>query len=129
MSEPRDSFGRCIIYPSFLDRFYEIFLASHPAVKPHFKNTNFVRQKDLLRTGLSMMLMFEDEKPVAKLALNRIGKSHGKEGLNIDRGLYQCWLDSLVAAVKEYDSQFSPEVERRWRVAMQKGIDCILAQG
>lgn len=48
MPEPKDSFGRCISTPQFIDRFYEIFLASHPAVKPMFRNTNFVQQKELL---------------------------------------------------------------------------------
>lgn len=129
MAEPKDSFGRCISNPKFIDRFYEIFLVSHPAIGPMFKNTDLVQQKDLLRTGLSMMLMYEEGKEMAKAFLERLGKGHGKEGLNIDRNLYQCWLDSLVAAVKECDRQFTPEVERRWRVAMQRGIDYMISKG
>ncbi len=129
MPEPRGSFGRCVSNPKFIDRFYEIFLVSHPAIAPMFKNTDFVQQKDLLRTGLSMMLMYEEGKDIAKMSLNRLGKSHGKAGMNIDRNLYPYWIDSLVDAVKECDRQFTPEIEQRWRVAMRRGIDYMISKG
>ncbi len=28
------SYGRCCVHPEFFDRFYDIFLASDPAIRP-----------------------------------------------------------------------------------------------
>lgn len=59
-----DSLGRCNRYLAFLDRFYEIFLASSPKVREKFANTDFVRQKSALRASLyAMLLATRDGKP------------------------------------------------------------------
>ncbi len=129
MSALKDSYGRCTVNPKFLDRFYEIFVDSHPAIKPMFAKTDFAKQKGLLRSGMSMMIMYEDGTQVSKMALDRLGHSHGKQGMNIDPKLYQYWIDSLVKAVKECDQQFSPGLEKQWREAMRKGIDYMVLQG
>ncbi len=129
MSALKDSFGRCTVNPKFLDRFYEIFLNSHPAIKPMFAKTDFTKQKAVLRTGISMMILYNEDAHVARMALDRLGHSHGKQGLNIDPKLYPYWLDSLVAAVKECDPQFSPLLEKHWRDAMRKGINYMISAG
>lgn len=129
MSELSDSFGRCTVNAKFLDRFYEIFLASSPAIKPMFEKTDFAKQKALLRSGITSMIMYADNPEFAKTMLNRLGKSHGKEGMNIDPNLYQYWIDSLVAAVKESDPKVTPAIEKEWRNAMRRGIDYMVSQG
>lgn len=43
-SEVEKSFGRCTVNPNCLDRFYQIFLASHPAIAPMFAHTDMTRQ-------------------------------------------------------------------------------------
>jgi hemoglobin-like flavoprotein len=129
VSELQSSYGRCTVNPKFLDRFYEIFLASHPAIKPMFAKTDFTKQKAALRNGISMMIMYEGKTQVSKMALDRLGHSHGKQGMNMDPKLYQYWIDSLVKAVKECDQQFSPDLEKQWREAMRKGIDYMVSQG
>lgn len=129
MSALKDSYGRCTVNPKFLDRFYEIFLASHPAIGPMFAKTDFTKQKAALRNGISMMIMYEGGTQVSKMALDRLGHSHGKQGMNMDPKLYQYWIDSLVKAVKECDQQFSPGLEKQWREAMRKGIDYMVSQG
>lgn len=129
MSALKDSYGRCTVNQKFLDRFYDIFLASHPAIKPMFAKTDFTKQKALLRSGISMMIMYEDGTQVAKMALDRLGHSHGKQRMNIDPKMYQYWIDSLVAAVKECDPQFSPALEKYWRDAMRRGINYMVSAG
>jgi len=129
MSALKESFGRCTVNQKFLDRFYDIFLASHPDIKPMFEKTDFSKQKALLRSGISMMIMYEDGTQVAKMALDRLGHSHGKQGMNIAPKMYQYWIDSLVAAVKECDPQFSPALEKHWRDAMRRGINYMISAG
>ena len=41
----KQSYGRACLAPHFIDRFYDIFLGSHPSIKPMFKHTDFARQK------------------------------------------------------------------------------------
>jgi hypothetical protein len=48
----RESLGRCIECETFLERFYELFMASSPAVGALFRNTDFERQKRVLRDSL-----------------------------------------------------------------------------
>ena len=128
MAEPKDSFGRCVAKPKFIDRFYEIFLASSPEIKPRFEHTDFAKQKELLQRGLTMLVMFSDGSETAKMTLDRIGDSHNRKGINIPPALYRFWMDSLIKTVSEFDPKFSPEVESAWRRVIQKGVDYIVAK-
>jgi hemoglobin-like flavoprotein len=122
MAEPQESFSRCCVNPDFFDRFYARFVKSHPSIAPMFARTDWAEQKQLLRTGLSMMIMLETGSTTARNALDRLGRKHAKTGLNIEPALYKHWLDSLIATVKETDPRFSPAIEQQWLTAMRKGI-------
>ncbi len=129
MAEPKDSFGRCVAKPKFIDRFYEIFLASSPEIKPRFAHTDFAKQKDLLQRGLTMMVMYDGGSETAKMTLDRIGESHSRRGgINIPPNLYRFWIESLIKTISEFDPKFSPEVESAWRHVIQKGVDYITAK-
>ncbi len=123
------SYGRCCVNPRFIDRFYEIFLASHPSIRPMFAHTDMTKQKVLLRQGLAMMIMHAAGKPFGTVALDRIGDSHGPKKLNIPASLYQYWIESLMTAIKECDLEFSAELDRSWRKILQTGVDHIIARG
>ncbi len=123
------SYGRCTMNPKFLDRFYEIFLGSHPAIGPMFRNTDFSKQKALLKTGVSMMVMHANGEAFAADSLQRIGKSHGPAELNIDPNLYQYWIDSLMAAIKECDKEYTENLGVEWRKILRAGVDYIVAHG
>ena len=58
-----DSLQRCNSNPNFLDRFYEVFLASSPKVKEKFAQTDFVRQKRALRASLLKSLQPQQVDP------------------------------------------------------------------
>jgi len=124
----KDSFSRCCVNPAFLDRFYEIFLGSHPAIAPMFRNTNFARQKQLLRTGLAMMMMHVEGNQVGTQGLDRIAQSHSRKQLNIDPSLYQYWTESLLTAIKECDPQCDARLEGDWRQALKAGVSHIAAK-
>lgn len=128
--EVKNSFGRCVRNPRFFDRFYEIFLQSDPAIAPMFTNTDMAKQKQLLRQGVSMLLMLEDNSTSARMAVDKIAKTHGPKGqINVPHRLYPFWINSLVATIKESDPQFTPALEREWRTALQRGVDYIIAKG
>jgi methyl-accepting chemotaxis protein/hemoglobin-like flavoprotein len=124
------SFGRCSLNPKFLDRFYDIFLKSHPAIAPMFKHTDFARQKSLLKQGLTMMLMFADGSASATASLKKIAESHSPAGRwNIPHQLYPYWMNSLLAAVKECDTDFTSSLEAEWRAVLESGVNYIITEG
>lgn len=121
----RSSFGRAMTKRTFMPRFYEIFTHSHPAIPQLFKNTNMEKQFDLLGQSLNMAILFSQNNPIAKNAIERIRKSHDREHLNINPELYPFWVDSLIAALRESDPQFTPTLEQQWRDVIQIAIDQI----
>jgi methyl-accepting chemotaxis protein/hemoglobin-like flavoprotein len=125
-----NSFGRCSLNPKFLDRFYDMFLQSHPAIAPMFQHTDFARQKALLKQGLTMMMMFADGSATATASLNKIAASHSPAGhLNISHQLYPYWINSLLAAVKECDPKHTPDLEAEWREVLESGVNYIITEG
>lgn len=124
----KHSYGRATLKPQFFDRFYEIFLGSNPSFKPLFQHTDLNKQKQLLKTGVAMMLSHLEGKPAGTMTLDRIGKSHAKNQLNIQPALYQYWIESLVAAAKECDSKWTPAIEHAWQKALRAGVDYITEQ-
>ncbi len=124
----RQSYGRCALKPDFIDYFYDEFLKSHPAIAPMFINTDFKIQKELLQTGIGMLLAYLEGKPAGKMTIDRIAVSHNKTHMNIDPNFYQYWIDSLIKAVKHCDSRYTPDLERSWQKVLRAGVDCIASQ-
>jgi len=121
------SYGRCVLRPEFFKRFYDIFLASHPAIRPMFAQTDFQSQMGLLKQGLNMALMYGQGMPFSVSVINRIRESHKREKLNIPPALYVYWQDSLMKTVAEFDPQFTPELEAQWRESLKPSLDHIKA--
>lgn len=122
------SFGRALINnPKLIDRFYEIFIDSHPAIRPLFRSTDFAHQTEVLKQGLNIAIMYAQGHPVAENSLKMLRKSHGREGMNIDPKLYKHWVESLIKAIVEADHRFTPDIEREWREVLQKTVDYISA--
>lgn len=123
----RNSLGRANRKGMLFDRFYEIFLASNSAIKPMFANTDMANQKQLLRQGLNLTIMFAEGNPVGESGLNRIRRSHAKNGLNIDPKMYRFWKASFLQAVSECDPDHTPDLAQDWDDLLQKAIDHIAA--
>jgi hemoglobin-like flavoprotein len=120
-----ESFGRALASGGLFDRFYDIFLKSHPDIASLFANTEFSQQKELLEQGVSLGVMFVAGNPVGKRGLDRIRNSHSKNRLNINPGLYPYWKNSFLQAVSEFDPGFSPEDRDAWDKVLQKITDYI----
>ena len=117
------SLRRCDALPYFLDIFYTKFLDSSPEVAKKFVNTDFVRQKRALRASLHhLLLAAQDQEKGPDAYLAGVAERHGAGQLEIGAELYDLWLDSLLATVKECDPEFSPEVEKAWEDVMMVGI-------
>lgn len=118
-----DSLERCTSHPNFLGRFYEIFLASSPEVAEKFNNTNFSRQKRVLKSSLYLLIFATEGKPEGVAHLNRMTELHGPGQLNIPAYMYDLWMESLLKAVAEFDIAFGPRVEKAWRSMLASGIE------
>jgi hemoglobin-like flavoprotein len=118
-----DSLERCTAQGSFLDRFYAVMTASNEEVAAKFESTNSARQALLLKASLYMMMLVAWQHPEGHAHLERVAQRHSREDLDIRPGLYDAWLDCLIATVEEFDSDFDPEVERAWRQVLAPGIE------
>lgn len=123
MERVRSSFARCIITNGFIDRFYELFLASHPEIAPKFAKTNFDKQKGLLVQGILYALQFAGGNQAGEAGLTPIRKSHNRKKLNIEPRFYRFWVDSLVKAISEKDYQYTYTLEYDWRNALKPVVE------
>ena len=124
-----DSLRRCNAAPDFLDRFYERFLRSSPKVREKFVGTDFIRQKRVLQASLQLLLVAaQDDGKRPTLSLDDVAARHSASQMAIGAELYDLWLDSLLATVREVDPSWSPEVELAWESVMTVGIAYLVSR-
>jgi len=119
------SLARCNATNGFLSRFYDKFLASSPKVREKFAHTDFTRQKKALRESFQVMRLAAAEQDPER-HLKHLAESHSSRQLNIGSELYDLWLDSLLATVKETDVKYNATVEAAWERVMMVGIDYLM---
>lgn len=117
------SYGRCCASATFFDTFYKNFLASSPAIRERFVNTDLTAQKHLLRAGILNLVLYARGMPDTKL--RALGQSHSRMALDIKPELYDLWIESLIQAVKEHDSDAGDAELSAWREVLNKGINVI----
>ena len=117
-----DSLGRCLKTPEFLDRFYELFLASSEEVARKFAHTDFRVQVRMLKGSLYLMMLASSGTSETLSDLERVARLHGRTGMDIRPELYDLWLDCLLQAVQQFDPLFDAEVEKVWRLGLAPGI-------
>jgi len=124
------SFGRALSgNPHFFGQFYELLMASHPAIAPMFAQTDFTRQVEHLRNGLNMVIMFDRGDAYAINTLERIAQTHGIGGHNIGSDLYSSWASCLLQVLEEADPEFSDEIAAEWRHVIDNAITFITSKG
>lgn len=120
----RDSLGRCVECPTFVERFYELFMASSPKVGELFRDTDFERQKRVLKDSLYVMLVAAGTtKGPAHDEIERLAKFHRDIGVSHD--MLSLWLDALVEAAREHDTHFTDELEKDWRASLAGPIELL----
>lgn len=122
----QQSLGRCLLNKSpgkgFLDAFYDELLASDPRIKPMFARTDMAKQKELLKHGLTMLVMYSTGAAMAKTAIQQLAVKHDRAHLNIDTGLYRFWIESLLRCVKKYDPKYDETLGKAWNEVLNQGI-------
>lgn len=119
------SLGRCLLNrvhgAGFLDAFYDEFLASDPRIKPLFTQTDMAKQKDLLRHGLAMLVMYAGGTGLAKSAIEHLAFKHDRNHLRIEPGMYRLWVNSLLSCVKRYDKDYDDVLAQQWADVLELG--------
>lgn len=121
------SYHRCRASAGFFDTFYERFLAKSAEVAEKFRQTDFARQKLMLRESLVSMLLFNLGAGSARAELEQLAERHSRRGVDIAPHLYDLWLDALCETVEQHDPEFKPQLAQEWRAAMRAGIDLLIA--
>lgn len=118
----KESLNRCLAQERFLDRFYDLFLASSEEVREKLKHLR--REHQLIMLKMSMHVMFamaaggmQDSDAMSKLAA-----LHSRRDKDIRPELYDLWLDCMLQTVREFDPKFDTALEQAWRAALAPGI-------
>ncbi len=122
----KESFERCDKSGAFSETFYDIFLSKSDEVKEKFKNTDFAKQKKLLRATVKIMATRSNDDKKKLRVLNDIGRTHNRHGYNIEPELYKLWLESLCETIAIHDPEFSKDLEKKWRTFIKFSIDKII---
>ena len=123
-----DSLERCTPQVDFFTSFYERFRNSSDEVAKKFEGTDVRTQTRALRDAFYLLLRAVGGDPEAWQALELRAVRHDHRHLNISSGMYQLWLDSLLATIREFDPKLDDETEAAWRRVMTKGIDFMTAR-
>ena len=115
----QQSYGRCLREKNFIERFYEIFLASHPEITAMFEKTDFQKQRMALRRGISAAIAHASGSSLTKRTMDQMAEVHSRNGhAPVPPALYPYWIDSLVQVVREMDPEATPQLLSRWRQGM-----------
>ena len=93
-----------------------------------FAGTDFVRQKQAVLASLQMILLAAHDQEHPDRYLREVAERHSSSQLAIGAELYDLWLDSLLATVREVDPAFAPEVEQAWEAVMAIGIRYLISR-
>ncbi len=121
------SYNRCLEAGGFFNAFYDDFLLKSPDIPPMFKNTDFKKQKQMVRMSVRMMIRLGEGHPETVEAFKKLGERHSSRQLDIPREFYGLWLDSLCECVKQFDPEYSEELEQKWRDTVKPGIDMMVS--
>ena len=124
----RCSFERSDKSGEFSNTFYEIFMSKSDDIKSFFKDTDFTKQKKLLRATVKILATKDIEDQKTKKLLEDIARTHNHSGYDIAPHYYRLWLDSLCETLSRLDPEYSEELESVWRKLMQISIDFIVAR-
>ena len=124
----QQSYGRCLREKNFIERFYEIFLASHPDIAPMFAETDFQKQRMALRRGISSAISHAGGSSLTKRTINQMADVHSRKGhAPVTPELYRYWVESLVQAVGETDPEVTSQLLERWRQGMSVVTDTFIS--
>jgi len=119
------SLNRCLANDRFMEIFYEGFMKSDDEIRQMFSNTDFDKQKKLLRKALLSAVTFAAGGEVARERLSVIRATHNRAHMNVRPELYPFWVDSLIQAVAACDTTYNERLDAEWRAVLKPTIDFI----
>jgi hemoglobin-like flavoprotein len=122
----RASFQRCARSDDFFDEFYDNLCSQNPKIGRKFANTNMSQQNALVREGIKQLLAFSNGRETAHARIVELGKSHSRTQLDVHPDWYPLWVDSLLSALMEFDSEWNDSYEPAWRAALAPGIKLMI---
>jgi hemoglobin-like flavoprotein len=126
VDQARDSLSRCVKQTGFLDRFYELLMASSDEIKAKFETTDFDRQMKVLQDSLFVMMVAAGTTSgMAHKELAKLAERHNRNSLAIKPEWYKNWLDCLMKTVAEVDPEYTPELDAAWRESLRGGIELL----
>ena len=117
------SINRCLASEGFLESFYQRFLASDPEVRAKFEGVDLSRQYTMLEKSLRLVVEAARGTEAGRVHLEHIAERHSSRGLDISAALYQRWLDALIEAAAETDTEWEDDFGDLWRAGLQPCID------
>ncbi|HEY6224404.1 MAG TPA: globin domain-containing protein [Gemmatimonadales bacterium] len=122
ITESRASYDRCAQVPRFVDDFYARLFEVLPEAHARFAQTDFDRQRKLLRHAIGLLLSFPAERDGEPNILSRLAERHSRRDLAIEPSSYGPFLESLIDTVKRHDPAWTPAIEQAWRKTLAKGF-------
>jgi len=116
------SYYRCCISDGFFDDFYRALLARSAEAREKFRNTDFERQNELLRTALRLLVRYAWGDVKGRAGIDRLARRHAPDGYDVAPELYDCWVDALVETVARHDPYADAALCAAWRRAVEPGI-------
>jgi hemoglobin-like flavoprotein len=119
---PKDIFflsvKRCTASPGFIPAFYDRFLNSSDEIRKKFRFTDFEKQHQMLSRSLELCVGATSGEPESLGEMRRRAMSHDREHLNIEPRFYDTWLETIIATAKDFDEEWSDDVEAAWRTIL-----------
>ena len=103
--------------------FYSRFLAEDDEIRKRFAQTDFARQEELFEHGVQMLLKFGAGEELGQLAIERLGRMHAHDQLDVPPRMYSTWLKCLILTLNDVDPEFDPVLAELWVEAIEPGLE------
>ena len=91
-------------------------MGASPEIAELFRETDFERQRRVLRDSLYVMLVAAGtESGPAHDEVERLAARHVELGVTPE--MFDVWLDALIQAAREHDTHFTDALEHDWRAS------------
>lgn len=123
-SDVLSSYGRCLLKRGFIERFYDIFMASDDSIRALFARTDMSKQYLALRRGISTAISYAEGSGIVGGTMDEMAQVHSRKGrVPIQPHLYRHWLESILKAVREYDPAANARLMQRWEQALTPAVN------
>lgn len=122
------SFERCsALGDEFFDTFYANLVDQETAIAQMFAETDMQKQNELIEEGIRNLIAYAQGDENAENRIRELGRSHGRDHLNVPPEFYPFWVESLLKALGEHDAEFTEELEESWRSVLAPGINLMVS--